>query len=447
MSAGAVGDPAPQGPTTPGAEAPPSSTVPSAPPPGPPSRRPTWTVVGAIVVVVVVVLGIGFEGLIPGVHIPGGKGSGGSGPSGAVPFSVARVAATNAADSLHGGTWSVVLAVALNSVDSFRFPAISPSNLSTGGCDFSPGAAAGLISVGAASGGVGQGSSPFWLFELTDPAAGGALVTVENGSAGVYGTLLGSACISALGNTYALTTPVVDSTTAVTSANAAGGATFLRSYPLANATLGIIGGLSLGPIPIPPTWVVSYSDCSITAGAAASGAEFAAEIDAASGAVEGASTTLASCPTLSSGFPSLGVGGSSPLSGALSIGASSAGNCTGTGSITCGYSFPVESATSGIVPIDMVFNLLNGTGRDAEGVFSNVTLLDHAGCRIATYSDAGVSAPVAGAAACASGATIYLPLNATDTIWLHTTARIGGQGYQLVVADAAYTGEVAASVT
>jgi len=445
MSGGPVGRDGAPGPSS-------SPAAPTAPSPAsaPAARRGRigW-LVGVVVVVALIVFAIGYEGMIPGVHIPGGKGGPGPGASGAVAFSTARVAADRTAGSAAGGPWSVALAVALDSVSAFRVPAIASSNLSSSGCVYTPGPAAGALSVGAASGGIDGGTSPFWLFELSNASAAVLLVLVQNGSAAIYGSLSGSACESGLPSSSTLPATVVDSTTAVSDANAAGGAAFLKAHPLANATFGIIAGIPAVFASLPASWGIIYSDCSLSESTSTSGQEFVALIDAVNGTVETSDTTTATCPSLLSVLPKVGVAGPSPLSGALSVGASGAGRCAGSGpSQSCLYSFPVESAAAGVDPIALSFHLLNATAVSSDGLVVNVTLLDPTGCRLGTYSlsNTDVGSWVAGP--CHSGASLYLPMTAGDTFVLATNHSIGAQGYRLVVQDvAAYTGEVEASVT
>jgi hypothetical protein len=435
------------GPTTaaPAAVVPPP---PAAPRPGP---RRSWVIVVVVVVLALVVLAIAFDGLIPGVHVPGGKGGAGAGPSGAVPFSVARVDAVQAASSAHGGPWSVALAAAIDSVTPFKVPALASSNLSGSGCAYTPGPAAGTISVGASTGGIGSGASPFWLFELSNSSAAVLLVLVQNGSAAIYGSLSGSSCESGLASSSTLPSTVIDSSTAIQDANSAGGAAFLSAHPDANASLGIVSESASSFLTLPATWAIIYSDCSVTASASTRGQEFVALIGAVNGTLETADTTTTTCTSLLTALPKIGVAEPTPLSDALSIGASSAARCTGSEPTeSCRYNFSVESAASGVVPIGLSLHLLNATGVSSDALVSNVTLLDPVGCVVGTYtiSTTGSATWLASPTLCRSDASIYGPLAPGDTLELSTDRSIGGQGYRLVVQDVGvYTGQVEAPVS
>jgi hypothetical protein len=401
-------------------------------------------------VVAVLVLAVGYEGLIPGVHLPGGKATA-SGPTGAIDYDAARSVAMSTASSVPGGPWSVLLGGGFSAVRPEVVPAFNSSSLSLVGCTATAGPGAGAIDMAASPGSVGQGVAPLWVFELTG-ASGSVVVTVNDGQGALYATVSGTGCGLAGLLNGTVSSSVVDSTTAVDAANSAGGSAFLQTHPEANESMAVIAGFTSGIYTLPPTWVVEYSDCSLLAPSDTTTQLFEAAIDATSGAVEMANTTTTSCPTASGGLPTIGLssgGGSAPLASVLTVGASSAGACNGTGSAEiCSYIFPTVAA-GGVSVTGLSATLQNASGASESPLVRNVTLSDGSGCVVGTYEavpGAGYGW-LAGSHACPSGAGLDGLVSVGDTWSLSTTTPVGGHGDVLVFRDNAFSGTVEAAVT
>jgi hypothetical protein len=403
--------------------------------------------VAVVVVAAVVVVGVAYDGLIPGVQLPGGKGPAGSGSAGAVPYSTAKLAAMNAANSVQGGPWSVAEALAINSIARIQFPAFNGTGGSTVGCTISAASGVGPVSIGAASGGVGQGVSPFWEFLLTNSSGAGALVLVQNGSASVYATFHGSQC--GLGLFSSVPATVVDSTTADASANAAGGSAFLQKHPLANATMVLVS------VAITSVWAIEYATCSPTAASVAPADAFTAVVEASSGTVINATSTTTTCSGLAGGLGggSPGGGGTPVLGTALAIASLGSGTCSGGGSSqTCAYRFGIVPLSSTLLPYLLTFSVQNASGVSENTRVANVTLLDSTGCAVGTFNfSRGVAgAWQAGPVACGSNSLVS-PLVVGDTLSLLTvpsaTPSLSGQGFHLVVmAPTSYSGTIYAAI-
>jgi hypothetical protein len=210
----------------------------------------------------------------------GAKSSAGN----ALKYSEAAPIAAQGVSTYQGGGWALLVAAGLDSSSSEVLP-VNSSSLSTSNCTFSlaPGAPA-TITVPAYTGNRSAGLAPAWEFLYRDGAGTVALVLVVDGQATVFGTIGGVFCTSLFGLFSAVPSSVIDSSQAA-GAVAANATTFFNQHPDANATFGLLGGVSFFGKSVGPEWTLKFSTCAFAVSPTGTGAEFNATVSATSGAV------------------------------------------------------------------------------------------------------------------------------------------------------------------
>lgn len=239
-----------------------------------------------VAVVAIVIAGLWFAGWLPG--------SGSSAGSNAVPYSAAVTAALAASASFHGGGWSLFQAVGISvpAAATYQVPTFGPS------CPFqmAPGQMGMNISI-AAHDDPGTGTTPGWEMFLRNASGGFAMAVVANGVARMAGTAAGSNC-QFYGAYRSMPGGIIDSPSAVSAVNVAGGSEFLKSHASVSAVIVVTGGLNYRVFPSPPenaTWVVMYSSCGTGPSMMSSGQAFVGWVNATSGAVLNTTTVSGAC--------------------------------------------------------------------------------------------------------------------------------------------------------
>jgi hypothetical protein len=232
-------------------------------------------------------------------------------------FAGAQSTAQNSANSVGGGPWYVSFAISLVSRTSILEPTTNVSGLlSDANCTYDwPNGEPSNLAVPATPRSVGNGSAALWIVGLKNQTNGLLLDTVTLGSAEVLVTIRGADCSKATGELEAFPPGSVDTPAIIDAANAAGGGTFLSTYPNATQLWAGIGGVSLGLLgATTPEWEVEYTSCTLPAVAGESGAFFNATVAGLTADVINEHTETRACSLLtSSGFG----GSSTPSSGAL----------------------------------------------------------------------------------------------------------------------------------
>ncbi len=262
--------------TLPGPTAPADLSSPTSPPSQPRRQRVAFVgVLGAIFVAVLLVLIL--TNAIPIVPASGAKSS---------PLTYAQAApiANHTASGFQGGGWYLIVAAGVDSYSGAQ----ATQNLSksgSGSCNvtLAPGQSA-TISIPAYSGSRTAGEAPAWEFLYRNGAETILAVLVINGGASVFATISGGICMSLFGLFSTIPPFVIDSSRAgaAVSTDAAG---FLNQHPDANASFGLVGGVSFLGASVGPRWSVEYTTCPEEPIGPASGTEFNATVNATSGAV------------------------------------------------------------------------------------------------------------------------------------------------------------------
>jgi hypothetical protein len=258
------------------------------------------------VLVIVVVSGLYLGGVPPF----GARSTTTTGARGPLTFAAARAAGDALVQGYHGGGWQLLAAGALVTPVGLTLP-VPASGGTFLNCTVQP--VAGLTQVVAPGfqGSPSSGASTLWGLVYWANGAG-LIVSVVNGTAQVAATVTGeSSCLTVASAIAPIPSSIVDSSTAVTAAAAAGGTQFLADHPGANLSFAVEGGFSILFFNGPPTWRVAYSTCPLVGSTSGKEPEFNATINAA-GAVTGSGLGTTNC----SGFASLG---SLPLPGGFSL--------------------------------------------------------------------------------------------------------------------------------
>jgi hypothetical protein len=282
-------------------------------------------------------------------------------------YSVASAEATEAADA-RGGTWGVVYAVGLNDPSSLSRPFIGDNGGSH--CSFQPLSSSGNVTIPRASGNVSAGGSPYWAFVLRNTSGAILGVSVTSGSASVFGT--GNLQCQLHWGTPLETLPAstMNSTTAMTLANAAGGSAYLRNNTTASVTMEVEANVT-GERGNSPTWTITYSTCSVDTASPGTGGPVNSYLQVylnwsgtELGYGYGHGTGVCVVPL---GTP---LGGLAPVSmkASIDLGASADFSGTDTQIPVCAttscdfYNFTIETAAVNLFWNDMVFSVMSPTG-------------------------------------------------------------------------------------
>lgn len=220
-------------------------------------------------------------------------------------WSQAVATAVSAASGLDGGAWTVTGGEGAAIPSSLTVPVDLFASQQVG-CVYAPvGTPPVNITVPATPGTASAGTATFYEFYLNSTGVPNTelFAFVVDGVATLLATYTGASCAIGFEALYAflgetLSLPALDSTTAASIANAAGGSAFLQSYP--NSTrlwvpLPSTRQLSGGNVTSAPSeWLVEYgSACGATTGY--QGATFAAGIEGVTGAVLTNGTSSGTC--------------------------------------------------------------------------------------------------------------------------------------------------------
>jgi hypothetical protein len=369
------GPPTPPSPDLPPPGAPPptgwSLTVPPPTTPLPPRRTPIYIGIAVAVVVVVVILVLALLGILPFFKSAGPNGS----------FADSRGPAQSTANGQPGGPWNLVLAAGIaprstTNLSNLSTPLTNPSP----NCTISKGSGVPPTKL-EGKGNVSQGLASGWVF-LFRGAAGGLLVVTDfSGSYQVEGTASGPGCASALGSYVAIPAGVVDSTTAATAADHAGGYAFLQAHPSANGTMGIVGGFSFVGFSVGAVWGIIYSTCPLVSTVQVSDPTFTAIVNATSGSVVQSTVGTMTCSVISTA-------GTTPLGTDLAVGTPTETSVGGH----YWYNFTIQSAGGGLTWGNTAFQVQTAAGAIVV-LPSSTTLkiLSLTGSVVASYSFAAGS--------------------------------------------------------
>lgn len=322
----------------------------------------------AIVVLVVVVLvlaGLVATGVWPQSHTSSTR---------SVTYSAASALAEAAAGAVYGGSWLPVYATALNSRSSQVRPFIG-DNGDEYGCAFQPPSSSRNVTIPAASGNISAGSSLYWLFALRNTTGAILAVSVIGGTAAVFGLGNFGCQIKwwpVVGGAGSEIPPsMIDSSTAMTLADAAGGTAFLHEYPYANVTMQLVGNTTQNLRPVlPPHWLLSYSTCPVDAAPY----QYTANENLTWTAFVYANGTVTTeqgfCPVPLAGEPGSPIGGfpTEPLSTALSLGSSVGASGMDSEIPACAttscqfYNFSITAAATNLPWGDLYFGLRAPSG-------------------------------------------------------------------------------------
>ena len=239
-----------------------------------------------VVIGILVVAGLFASGLLPRLLEANGPGT-----TGPPTFSTAQGAANSAASGYDGHGWSDTAGVALAMLRSTALPRTEFDSIAqASGCAITwDRTAPSIVTVPPTAPNASAGAAAFWLFLYSDQkSASLLLVSVTNFSAQPLFVATGGNC-SILANLPTLAGyTIVDSSVAVSAADAKGGSSFLLDHPEANRTWLVHWNLST------PTWSVVYSSCPIPppANRSVSARVFSSTVNADDGtAITGGNTT------------------------------------------------------------------------------------------------------------------------------------------------------------
>ncbi|HUI37999.1 MAG TPA: hypothetical protein VLY85_00035 [Thermoplasmata archaeon] len=322
-------------------------------------RRRIQTIVAlsAVVGAALIVVGLGYGGIAPwSSYMPGTHPANGGDP-GPVTFSAARTAASDAAGAYSSAGWFPTSAFGLDLATSAVLPGPS-SNLSypVGPCGWKAVGGVDLSSLAIPSGAssVGTGASPAWFFLFSDSSGSNLMVSVVDGAATVMASMDGMGC-GIPNDALAIPSSVIDSSHAVSAANAWGGHAFLSNATGVSEEMSISGPVlyeepyfggppmyvnnssapcngtgangtpCVSPPPVfsimnytmPSLWAIGYSTClplpDLACGSTSD--QFSAEVNATSGAVLSVYATMQEPGACGIPYLCSGTGGYAPVSG------------------------------------------------------------------------------------------------------------------------------------
>lgn len=332
------------------------------PPPRPPSGASSRASPAVVLIIAVAAIV-----LISAVFVAGfGRGStGGSSPSATgSTFSAARSVADRFA-AAHG-QWTLIEGIGVALANASYLPYNGTAINATCAPTTLAGTVPTNLSLPAFHGSLTSGEAPIWLFAYTVLGVGGELAIFELGGQVALAVELPTSCDTGLKAFQGITTPIVDSSTAVAAAAAAGGAAFLRAHPVGvSLTMDVIGGFASDNVSVfAPEWVVSWTTCSnsiFSSNVSTSGYQFFAAVNATTGSVVPGSVSNSTCGVsvapppegiggaITLGPPSLTVG---PGTGATieSQGCNSGDNC---------FVVPIVFASENVTPADFELSVEN----------------------------------------------------------------------------------------
>ncbi|MGI0070710.1 MAG: hypothetical protein ACRECT_01330 [Thermoplasmata archaeon] len=202
-------------------------------------------------------------------------------------FSQAEATAQSGATSVPGGPWYAVFGAAVAVTAPVLEPATNLSSLAAlANCTIIwPGGSPGNIGLPATGPGAGAGAAAFWTFGLKNASNGLLVESVSGGVAAALLTAGGAACTQAVALLASFPSGIVNSPSIVATADGAGGAAFLSTYPNATRTWTALGGLSYDGLVTSPTWYLEYTICTLPLSVSEVGAVFNATLGGTSGAL------------------------------------------------------------------------------------------------------------------------------------------------------------------
>jgi hypothetical protein len=275
--------------------------------------------------------------------------------------------ANQAAAPVSGGPWQLVAAIGYDAPAALSVPTGSAAGANCTYTGAGSGTVPASLYVPAFHGSLSSGESPWWGMIYTQRATHQILlVQVLNGSA--QAIAIGSGpCALPFQNFTTVPSNVVDSSVAASAAWSNGGSAFAAAHGSLNLSMemGLIGGGSLGGLPIGAFWVIQLTPCGAfgTGGLSGSQPDFEAFVDAETGNVTFASATTTQC---SSGSTSTPLGSvfamGNPVLHAPSptnVGCSSADYC---------YQVTIESVAGTLTPANLSFSVNTPSGSLVSGV-------------------------------------------------------------------------------
>ena len=296
----------------------------------------------------------------------GGTSSGSPSNGNGSTFSSARGVADEFA-AAHG-SWVLIDGVGVALPNASYFPYTG----SGGNASCIPITLAGTVPINltlpAFHGDLASGAAPVWLFAYLSvpPETGGELAVFEIGDRVALAVELPAGCIEGISLIHGISPSVIDSSTAVAAAAAAGGAKFLQAHPTGvSLEMEIIGGFSAGNGSLlTPSWEVIWSTCSNTlfgTGGETSGYQFFAAVNATTASVLPGSIENTTCST---GVPPPPTG----IAGAISfgtpsliVGPGSGGTIASQGCNSGDYCYiaPITAASDNLTPSDFELAVQN----------------------------------------------------------------------------------------
>ncbi len=221
-----------------------------------------------------------------------------SGPVGSSPtFDAAQGPANSAAHGVSGGPWHAVIALGLATTMGVSVPVGDlGGEYAALGCNVSyPSGSLSSIFVPPTGANATVGGAAAWIFDYAN-ASGFLFVAVLNGRATPLFSAYGGQCsFLTLARPLSDYSPLVDSSVAVSAANAAGGTQFLHNY----SGVDRIWILSGDPLTDQATWGVTYTTCSPSLSTGSTtGYFFNATVNAATGHVNAHSVATESCSSI-----------------------------------------------------------------------------------------------------------------------------------------------------
>jgi len=331
----------------------------SPPPPPPPPRKlsaPWIVIVGAVGVSAILVAAV----LLAGT----GGGIGSSSPTiSGVTFHPARTAADATASS--HGAWELLIAegFALANATSLPFNISSEAGCSVTSYSGPLPTELGLPALHANP---LSGEAGTWLFAYYSTSAAAELaVAVTGGVVTLAAEIQGANCVGEIPqNATAIPANVVDSSTAVGAAGAAGGAAFLAANPQGvTVEMSLIGGI-LTTEPHSLNWNVELTTCPPlfeTSGSPPAGNTFTVEVNATTGAVVPYSESNSTC---AGPGPTNGIGTALNLGfGAVSVGPGNGGTIASQGCASGDQCFEISvvNVTDNVTPNDFTMSVTSLT--------------------------------------------------------------------------------------
>ncbi|HTT14338.1 MAG TPA: hypothetical protein VMG81_00945 [Thermoplasmata archaeon] len=272
-----------------------SEAAPTTAAPGP-AARPRRRALGlgiAVLVAVAVVL----AALWAGGYLFAAKSSSGPGPPYET-FDQAKSEAASAVGPTGGGPWSPLVAFGLATPANVTVPALNLTSLdSLSKCtvNWTAGSPP-TVAVPLTPSSTPPGTAAFWVVGFVNGSSYLRLALVAAGVPSVLATLAGNSCTGLFALAKPLSDqPIVDSPVVALNTSAAGAGPWLASHANATLTWEIVPGVNAVLVSSPPMWYSVYTTCSLGGTGPSLGAEFTANLTAATGYVQAHTNGSVTC--------------------------------------------------------------------------------------------------------------------------------------------------------